>query len=652
MAAGRRLKMQKSSARMSRRPCAVAQGTMTRNPWPLLVLLAGCTGEILSPEGPIGGVGVGGGTGGSGGSGVGGGGGPTMPPVVTIPCAPNADPSVATVQRLTRTQYLNTVRDLLGRVYPSAQVEAFLATTPIAALISAIPADGTDGKALVYDTQDQRISMLLVEPQMNLSMAIADWITADANRQRAFVTHFSSTANCGTLTAAACVTGFIQGFGLRTLRRPVDDGADADTAFYRAAYDEPVVGGYNGLIATLLTSPGFLFRAEFKGELVAGRTDLTRLSAYELASRLSYFVTNSMPDEALFAAAQANFTGPTNTVAEQTARLLKSPRARQQLTHFYRQWLRLQRVPSFNPSVVSHLGVTQPGNVTPSLSASLDLERLRINAFDEMVELMTYFTFEVPNGRLSDVLTTDISFARTADLAQVYGVEVWDGTYAPASLVHLPAGQRSGLFTRAGHLLSGFVDSNPIIRGARIRVEFLCDSIKPPDDTTPPANAVPPTVPTVRKSVESRTQVAGSGCAACHTTLINPIGMALENYDTFGRYRTQEPIFDAQGAVAQWVPIDATTSPRLDGTQSVVNNGVELSTQLSTTDKFSACFARNFFRNFVGRTEVLVDAAQTQDGCMIAALKTAVSNPTDGSLPNLIRTLPTTREFSLRKFTP
>lgn len=622
--------------------------------WAWLMVLTACTGEILAPAGRgpdgvliPGGAGVGGGIGSSGG----GSGGGTVPVSyeVKFPCVPGADPSVATVQRLTRTQYLNTLRDLLGRAYTSAQVETFLSSAAIATLIASIPADGTDGKQLIYDTQDQRISRLLVEPQVNLSMAIADWITADANRLRAFVTQFGGTANCATLTSAGCITAFIQGFGLRTLRRPLDDSTDQDTVFYRGFYDLPQVGGYNGLIAAFLTAPGFLFRGEFKGELVSGRDDLNTLTSYEVAARLSYFVTGSMPDEALFTAAQANFQGAGNSVSDHAARLFKTPRARQQLTHFYRQWLRLQRVPSFNASVVPLLSVAYPGSTTAPLSSALNLDQLRLNAFDEMVELMTYFTFEVPNGKLSDALTTDISFARTNDLAQVYGVGVWDGSYD--TLVRFPANERSGLFTRAGHLMSGFVDSNPIIRGARIRVEYLCDDMKPPDDTTPPANAMPPDVPTVRKTVEAKTQIPGTACASCHTQTINPVGLALENYDTFGRYRTQEPIYDMQGAIKQWVPIDAKTTPRLDGDPSVVNNGVELSRQLAKTDKFNACFSRNFFRNFEGRAETIIDGAQTQDGCMVRTMKDAVANPTNGSLANLLRTVPTAREFSLRKFT-
>ncbi len=613
--------------------------------WPWLLLLSACTGEILTPGGPLM-PGTGGGAGG---------GSVVASTEVKIPCAPDADPSPATTQRLTRTEYLNTLRDLLGRVYTPAQLDTFFNGTAIAALVASIPIDGTDGKQLVYDTQDQRISRLLVEPQLNLSMAIADWITADATRQRAFVTHFGGSGNCTSLTAAACVTAFINGFGLRALRRPLDEGADQDLAFYRAFYDEPIVGGFNGLITALLTAPGFLFRTEFKGDLVTGRSDLSTLSRFELASRLSYFVTGSMPDEALFAAAQAGFSGPANSISDQAARLFRTARARERLTHFYRQWLRLQRVPNFNASVVPLLSVSYPGSAASPLPASMNLDQLRLNAFDEMVELMTYFTFEVPDGRLSDVLTSDISFARTADLAQVYGVGVWpgpqvDGTYDPATLVHFPAGERAGLFTRAGHLLSGFVDSNPIIRGARIRVEFLCDNLKPPDDTTPPSNVMPPSVPTVRKRVESKTQVPGTACASCHAPTINPVGFAFENYDTFGRYRTQEPIYDAQGAITQWVAIDAKTTPRLDGSLAVVNNGVELSAQLAKTDKFNACFARNFFRAFEGRAETIVDGPQSQDGCFVGTMKAAVSNPTDGSLSNLLRTVPTARDFGLRKF--
>ena len=564
-------------------------------------------------------------------------------PAPAFDCAPAADPGASVVLRLTKSQYRNALEDLLGHAYTAAQVQTLLGSTEIAALLASVPVDGNGGKKLVYDTEDQRISTLLVDPQFNLATKIAEWIAADASRLQTFARAFGGDTACAMATSTGCVEAVVAGLGLRALRRPLDP-ADGDAAFYREAYDAAAWGGYRGLIATLLMSPGFLFRTEFKGLAIDARTDLSRLNPYELASRLAFVITNSMPDEALFTAAEKNFTGPGNTVAEQVERLLLTPRAKGQFDNFFRQWLRLDHVASFNPSAAAVLPLSYPDNSAAALPVTTNLGQLRLDAFEEMVALTMYYAVGKPGGSMRDVLTSDVSFAASDDLAKIYGVAKWDGT----NLVHFPAGQRSGLFTRAGYLLSGYPDSNPIIRGARLRVDYLCDALQPPDDTSPPMGYVAPAVKSVRNLVSAKTEINGTSCKGCHATSINPLGFPLEGYDAFGRFRNQEAIFDGTGNVAQWVPVSTMTAPDLDrnGTKTTAANGLELSKMLSQSDRFHACFARHAFRYAAGRAEVAAKGAQTKDGCVLQSLTTASST---GSIQDVMRNLTKSPEFGLRK---
>ncbi len=604
----------------------------------MLLCAIACEGKISQPANPLGNR-VGGGN--------------TLPtPVLSFECAPTADPTASVVLRLTKSQYRNTLEDLLGHAFTPAQVQTLLSSTELAPLLASIPVDGSGGKKLIYDTEDQRISTLLVDPQLNLATAIADWVAADATRLDSFARAFGGTAPCATVTATGCVDAVVAGLGLRALRRPLDP-ADGDAAFYRQAYDAPTWGGYRGLIAAYLMSPGFLFRTEFKGLAVGARTDLSRLNPYELASRLSFVITHSMPDEALFAAAEADFTGPGNTVTEQVERLLRNARARKQFDNFFRQWLRLDHVASFNPSALSVLPLMYPDNSAAALPTTTNLGQLRLDAYEEMVALTLYYAVGKPNGSMRDVLTSDVSFATSADLARIYGVAPWegpkaDGSIDEAKLVHFPAGQRSGLFTRAGYLLSGYPDSNPIIRGARLRVDYLCDGLQPPNDTSQPMGYVAPAVASVRNLVSAKTEINGTACKGCHATSINPLGFTFEGYDAFGRFRNQEAIFDATGNVAQWVPVNSITTPDIDrnGTQKTAANALELSSLVSSSDRFHACFARHAFRYASGRAEVTAKGAQTQDGCLLQSLTTASST---GSIQDVMRKLTKSSEFALRK---
>lgn len=553
-------------------------------------------------------------------------------------CVDGADPSPEVVLRLTPTQYRGSLEDLLLRAYPANQVQSALSANTVAPFIAALPVDGHPHRAeIVYDSMDQRVSPLLVNPQFEIATALGTWIEADATRLSTFMHAYGGATACTDVNSAACITAFIDGFGLHALRRPMDD---EDRTHYREAFADTGWGGHKGLIASMLLAPDFIFRTEFRGEAIDGRTDFTKLTAYETASRVSFALTNAAPDDELLEAAKRDFTGAGFTLDEQLARVMSTPRAKEQFEHFFRQWLRVDRVNGINPSAASALTLNYPDNSAPSLPATTDLNQLRTDAFDEMVELMSWYA---QRGSLKDALLSDVSFARSNTLAQVYGVQPWDGT--EENLVHFPEGQRAGLFTRAGYMLSGYPDTNPVMRGARLRVEYLCDVMEPPADISPPDNYMPPAVMTVRNVVEAKTQIAGSSCQGCHQSSINPLGFPFESYDAFGRYRTQEPLLDMNGNVTRWEPINATTRPDIDrnGTRDNVNNGVELSRLLADSQRLQACYARHTFRYLQGRHEKLTN---NEDGCVLGAMERAAGT---GSMQDIVKALTTSKDFTRRR---
>jgi len=553
-------------------------------------------------------------------------------------CDAKADQSSEIVTRLTPTQYRNALKALLARAYGADQAEGVLSNGSVAAQFAALPNDGSVHRGeIIYDSMDQRISPLLVTPQFEIATALGEWISQDAGRLSTFARTYAGDTACANVSSDTCVNALIDGFGRRALRRPLDDD---DRAQYRGAYDDTDYGGHKALIASLLMSPDFIFRTEFRGEAVGTRSDLTKLTAYETASRVSFAVTNAPPDDELLAAAAADFKGEGQSLEEQLARLMQSPAARTQFQNFFKQWLRLDRINGINPSAAEALELEYPDHSAASLPAATNLQQLRLDAFNELVELMSWYA---EHGSLRDAVLSDVSFARTDSLAQIYGVPVWDGD--AGALVHFPEGQRAGLFNRTGYLLSGYPETNPVMRGARLRVEYLCDKMEPPANTAPPAGYVTPTVPTVRAVVEGKTQMAGTACIGCHKVSINPLGFPLETYDAFGRYRTQEPLYDVQGNVSRWEPINATTVPAInrDGTQDTVNNGVELSKLLADSQRLHACYARHVFRYLQGRAEEL---EKNEDACALQNMQRAA---TDGSLQDVVRALTQSSAFTRRR---
>lgn len=203
-------------------------------------------------------------------------------------------------------------------------------------------------------------------------------------------------------------------------------------------------------------------------------------------------------------------------------------------------------------------------------------------------------------------------------LASIYGVERASegGTVALGP-------ERRGLLTRVGALLSRAeialpaINSitHPILRGVFVRRQIVCDNLP-----AAPGGAMD-NLPTVDRSVtgsrEATDILTGStACSGCHSR-INPAGYALESFDAIGRIRTDEPLFDQDGAETMRLPIDdgATLPEAPEG----INGGAALSQALYDSEKVGACFARHYVRFTLGRSERI-----TEDGCALREVDEAI----------------------------
>jgi hypothetical protein len=503
----------------------------------------GCTGRI---SGTPGGAGLGPAAGGAGGSSAGTGGASA----ISGPSAPSAP-----LRRLSRAQYNNTVRDLLGdttKPADSFQDEEVLGTFSGSADLARVP-------PIIVDQYRGAAETLAATAVTNLSTLV-------------------SCAPVDATTEEACAKTFIIGFGLRAYRRPLadDEVAGKLDLFRKVRALGDFSFGIQGVIAALLQSPHFLYRPELTAPGSAAGT-VVPLGPYQIASRLSYFLLNTMPDDELFAAAKAGrLTSPADIDTE-ARRLLKDPRAREAVGQFFGEWLILDALDDMTKDA------TLFPDFNDTLKAAMKEETLR------------FTTSVVLDGdaRLTTLLTSSQSFIN-APLGKLYGVTA-GADYGP---VALDPTQRSGLLTQASLLTrTAHDDSNsPTRRGKFVRESFMC---QPPPAPPPGVPALPSVVTGQTARERYQQHVANAACAACHT-LMDPIGFGFSNYDPIGRYQTMEggrPV-DASGEIQR--------SQDLDGPFSGV---VELSKKLAGSNNVRACLTAQWFRYALGRLEAAGDAA-------------------------------------------
>jgi hypothetical protein len=510
----------------------------------MLLASASCTGRIGSVAAGGGDDTVGGPAGPGGGT-----------PDLTVAMISGESHPVAPLRRLSRVQYNNTVHDLLGDTSQPAdmfQAEEVLGTYAGAAALARVSPIAADQ----YRTAAENLAATAVK---NLPTLV-------------------SCTPTDTASEDACAQKFITDFGLRAYRRPLtaDEVTGKLDVFHKVRAAGDFSFGIQAVVAALLQSPHFLYRAELTppGSTVGS---VVALGPYQIASRLSYFLLNTMPDQELFTAAQENRLTTPADVETQARRLLKDPRARDSVTQFFSEWLIVDALDDLSKDA------TLFPDFNDTLKAAMKEETLRF----------TTATVMDGDGLFNTLLTSSQSFAN-APLGKLYGVAA-GANFGP---VTLDPTQRSGLLTQASLLArTAHDDSNsPTRRGKFVRDSFMCQSPPPPPPGIPPL----PTLKTGQTARERyQMHVANATCAACHT-LMDPVGFGFENYDPIGKFRTMDggkPV-DASGEIMQ--------SEDLDGKFTGV---IDLSKRLVGSNNVRTCVAKQWFRYALGRTEDTGDAA-------------------------------------------
>jgi hypothetical protein len=384
---------------------------------------------------------------------------------------------------------------------------------------------------------------------------------------------------CDAKMGDACATQFIRSFGKRAFRRPV---TDAEVARYMKVYTGG--GDFNNgirlVIQAFLQSPKFLYLVEPVPAGDAGK--VLAVDSWVMASRLSYFFLNSMPDDALFAAAEAGQLATPDQVAIQAQRLIKDARFGDTISYFHNEWLELDGV----------LNQDKDAKLFPMWN-----DDLKAAMNEQMVRFVSDAV--LTDGKLDTLLTGTSTFLSGA-LYDIYGVAKPAGAAANTwQKVNLDPKQRAGLLTHAG-VLAGLAHENRtsfILRGKLIREALLCVQVPdPPPGVDANETNIPPTATAKERSEMHRKDPA---CASCHA-LFDPLGFAFEGYDAIGRFRTTE----------NGKPINSATeisqTKALDGS---VKDAIEMVGKLAQADEVRECVARQWLRFSLGREENNDDAA-------------------------------------------
>ncbi len=571
-----------------------------------IVLAISCTGEIggtggsgnggpgTTGGGPTGGGPTGGGPTGGGPTGGGPtGGGPTgggpMGPLVSMPGV------TSRFVRMNHQQWENSVRDLLRLTAPLGLSAAFVAE----------PLRST------FDTNGTVLSVApdLWEDYQTAAEAVADKVVKDA-------TLLAKLTPAGVTDPAAKAAGFLRDFGLRVFRRPLT--AD-ETTRYTALFNKgpTLVGSGNAFadgvqltISAFLQSPGFIYRSELSTQVVNG---VIPLSDYEVATKLSYALTNTMPDDALFAAALAKKLETRDGVLEQATRLITSAALELTVDNFHDQLLRLRNFDTVSKDTTKY--------ALFNTGAPADMKQEALSFIENII-------LDQDHG-FADIFSAPYTFANSR-LRGMYGLAA-GGTANMFVKTDLNADQRAGFLTQIGFLASHGEGATPsiIMRGVHIARDALCVDIPPPD-VVPMLPALGPNT-TNRQRIETLTSVAP--CNTCHPIYINPIGFAFENLDAVGAWRTTE----------NGQPINAKSAYSIDGQMVSFDGPVQLSKLIANSQQGNACYAQHWVEYLYGRT---VDLGNTADKDLVTnAGLVSKANP---SAKNLIANLVTTQSFVTR----
>ena len=495
-------------------------------------------------------------------------------------------PGKVGLQRLTRGEYNRTVRDLFG-----------VAGTPA----DAFPPDSSTGSF------DNNAKSLTISPQLaELLFDAAEAVAAEAMTNMG-----SAIVTCDPAQDADCASTVLSALALRVYRRPATEAEIVDLlALVQFAADEgdDFAAGIEHALVGMLMSPQFLYRsipAAGTAPLEAGQ--IIALDDYEVATRLSYFLWGSTPDDELLARAGEGTLRERASLRAEFDRMLADPKSAALYDGFFTQWLQLGRLGSATPDPASFPGFSEQLRAEMTEETRLFFEGIRER-----------------DGSALEIITGTQTYANDA-IAAIYGVSGPAGQWFEP--IDLDPTQRAGVLTMPAVLT---MTSNPetpniVKRGVWLAEAILCAAPPPPPAGVPPEPVAMPDETERERLARHRLDPS---CASCHD-LIDPLGFAFDSYDAIGQWRTE----------ADGEPIDNLgVLPSGDEFAGVV----EMAGLLASGDEYPGCVTQKLMTYALGRT------VSASDQCVVSAIAQATVTP-DASLSDLLWAVVTADAFLIEE---
>jgi len=479
------------------------------------------------------------------------------------------------VRRLTHSQYDHTVRDLLGD--------------------QSQPASGFPKEDFINGFRNQVEGQGVSPLQAEAYGKAAERLAAAAFRGGDL--HGLIPGAPASPTDAVVAEKFVRQFGLKAFRRPLKEN---EVRLYsglfleEAARTQDFLGGVGMVVEAMLQSPHFLFRVERGGN----GPD----APYELASRLSYFLWDTMPGDDLLRATGEGKLSTVEQIEAQARRMLDDPRARGAMEEFLAQWMRFDRV----------------------LSATRDRRRFReFNAelaaamVEETTRLFDHLVWHDQN--FMEFFTAGYTFVST-DLSRLYGLPAPAEEFARVD--YPPESGRSGVLGHGSFLVltSKPAETSPTARGLFVRNHFLGQEIPPPPAGV---NTVLPNV-TEDAPLTNRQRLVmhlnSEACSGCHR-LIDPIGLGFEQYNAIGVFQQKMALQfggnraeEARGRRSTTVELDVDPTGFIQGIEdSEFSSPRQLGRLLADSPTCQRCIVKQLFRYAFGRQETPNDQPVIDD---------------------------------------
>ena len=450
--------------------------------------------------------------------------------------------------------------------------------------------------------------------------------------------NFTTVTGCAAPATASCATTYLNNLAKKAYRRDLDAGESSRFMAFFAKLQSDLVNGYQ-VTNTVEAATGYAVYGLFmtpqllwRWELGAGTPSTAPAGIYltdaELASNLSFYLTNAPPDDMLVAAASSGSLRA--NLGTHVDRILATQAARDWLTSVVKVYFTLNQLP----------GVGIDSTKIPLVAGGA--------VYGDMMEEDRLLLNDVMwNGKIMDLISSRKTFLNSNLATMIYDVPMPAGA-TPTNFVEttLPDDKRAGMLTNAGFITRAYRTSGVGIvpRGLAVKSLFLClDTPPPPDSINQPGGPVDMArsmidMMTAQQQVAFRQMTAP--CNSCHPTF-DPYGLVLDWYNVYGKYRTVDDLNQ---------PVDGTTTLPVDVGGATVHSAVELADILSQSTVFMNCMAMKMLQyGLIDQTVELPVPARMQKGCAAAGVASAVEHSNKQSFTDMFRAVATSPAFVLRK---